>query len=74
MSLHARFMLFPVVFGNTSLEIVAKSWITDCVGNQTPVVEFVNTWQTLHSWCVFGVTVFCVRGLELCGQLHAPAS
>jgi hypothetical protein len=47
-----------------AVRALAKTRISDCVGNQSPVVEFVNTWPVCR-WC------HCV--LELCGQLHAPA-
>jgi len=46
---------------------LANTWISDCVGNQTPVVELVTTWHTGHVRCVDGVTVFwsCVVSFTL---------
>jgi hypothetical protein len=37
---------------------LANTWISDCVGNQTPVVELVTRWHTGLGRCVVGVIVF----------------
>ena len=46
---------------------LANMWFSNCVGNQTPVVELVTTWHTGHGRCVVGVTVFwsCVVSFML---------